>query len=285
MCGPSSGWTVRCEVYCRQAICAFRIVETAAGADRRPRPRRAAPRVPRRDERRRRSRRAVPDRRELARLPRVLRAAGVDRDLRRAPDERDLRLRLDAREDPHRLRPKCRRSSSGTRACPAARRSPPTTRRSAPRGPTCSSSSGRTCEPLVEAFGYRNVSVEGYEADDVIAALAEQAKARGRPGDGRHRRPRRLPARRRRRADHDDLARHHRHEGLRPRGRDRPLRHPARAGPRLHRPQGRHVRQHPRRPRHRRQDRRASCCSDFGDLEERARARRRDLGRQAQART
>src|SRR4051812_46337768 len=35
--------------------------------------------------------------------------------------------------------------------------------------------------PLVEAFGYRNISVEGYEADDVIAALTEQAKARGIP--------------------------------------------------------------------------------------------------------
>src|SRR3954463_2158990 len=32
--------------------------------------------------------------------------------------------------------------------------------------------------PLVEAFGYSNVSVEGYEADDVIATLAEQAKER-----------------------------------------------------------------------------------------------------------
>jgi DNA polymerase-1 len=30
-------------------------------------------------------------------------------------------------------------------------------------------------EPLVEAFGYRNVKVEGYEADDLIASLAEQA--------------------------------------------------------------------------------------------------------------
>jgi DNA polymerase-1 len=30
-------------------------------------------------------------------------------------------------------------------------------------------------EPLVEAFGYRNVRVEGYEADDVLASLAEQA--------------------------------------------------------------------------------------------------------------
>src|SRR3984893_14216651 len=30
-------------------------------------------------------------------------------------------------------------------------------------------------EPLVEAFGYANVRVEGYEADDVIASLAERA--------------------------------------------------------------------------------------------------------------
>ena len=34
-------------------------------------------------------------------------------------------------------------------------------------------------EPLVEAFGYRNVHVEGYEADDVIATLAERAKSAG----------------------------------------------------------------------------------------------------------
>jgi DNA polymerase-1 len=30
-------------------------------------------------------------------------------------------------------------------------------------------------EPLVEAFGYSNIKVDGYEADDVIASLAEQA--------------------------------------------------------------------------------------------------------------
>jgi DNA polymerase I len=34
-------------------------------------------------------------------------------------------------------------------------------------------------EPLVEAFGYRNIKVEGYEADDVIATLAEEAKRSG----------------------------------------------------------------------------------------------------------
>jgi DNA polymerase-1 len=36
-------------------------------------------------------------------------------------------------------------------------------------------------EPLVEAFGYENVRVQGYEADDVIASLAERAKAAGIP--------------------------------------------------------------------------------------------------------
>jgi len=36
-------------------------------------------------------------------------------------------------------------------------------------------------EPLVEAFGYRNVKLEGYEADDVIATLAEQARVAGVP--------------------------------------------------------------------------------------------------------
>jgi DNA polymerase-1 len=35
--------------------------------------------------------------------------------------------------------------------------------------------------PLVEAFGYRNISVEGFEADDVIAALVDQARQRDIP--------------------------------------------------------------------------------------------------------
>ncbi|MGO9885149.1 MAG: DNA polymerase I [Solirubrobacteraceae bacterium] len=32
-------------------------------------------------------------------------------------------------------------------------------------------------EPLVDAFGYRNLQVDGYEADDVIASIAERAKS------------------------------------------------------------------------------------------------------------
>src|SRR3954462_9620026 len=33
--------------------------------------------------------------------------------------------------------------------------------------------------PLVEAFGYRNVKVDGYEADDVIASITREAHERG----------------------------------------------------------------------------------------------------------
>ena len=36
-------------------------------------------------------------------------------------------------------------------------------------------------EPLVEAFGYRNLAVPGFEADDVIASIAERAKQQAPP--------------------------------------------------------------------------------------------------------
>jgi DNA polymerase I len=36
-------------------------------------------------------------------------------------------------------------------------------------------------EPLVDAFGYRNIRVDGYEADDVIASIAEVAKRQDPP--------------------------------------------------------------------------------------------------------
>jgi DNA polymerase-1 len=36
-------------------------------------------------------------------------------------------------------------------------------------------------EPLAEAFGYRNVKVDGFEADDVIASIAERAREAGVP--------------------------------------------------------------------------------------------------------
>ena len=79
--------------------------------------------------------------------------------------------------------------------------------------------------------------------------------ARGHRRHGRDRRPRRVPADRASNVQGDGHGpRHHRHQALRPRGGDRPVRHPARADPRLLRPQGRHLGQHPRRPGHRRQD-------------------------------
>ncbi|MGI8511716.1 MAG: PIN domain-containing protein, partial [Solirubrobacteraceae bacterium] len=34
-------------------------------------------------------------------------------------------------------------------------------------------------EPIVEAFGYENVAVAGWEADDVIATIAERARDAG----------------------------------------------------------------------------------------------------------
>ena len=76
-------------------------------------------------------------------------------------------------------------------------------------------------------------------------------------------------------------ARHHRHQALRPPGGDRPLRHRARADPRLLRPQGRHVGQHPRRPGHRRQDRRRPAAALRRPRDD-PRLGRRDLRRQAQ---
>ena len=136
--------------------------------------------------------------------------------------------------------------------------------------------------PLVEAFGYTNVKVEGYEADDVIATAGRARPRGGDPGDGRHRRPRRLPAGRRRDPGDEHLARDHRDQGLRPRGGDRALRRPARAGHRPDGPARRHLRQHPRRPRHRREDRRPAAA-EIRHARGRARQRRGGLRRQTQA--
>ena len=90
------------------------------------------------------SARALPDRRQLARLPGLLRAARVDRDRRRAADQRDLRARLDAGQNHRRAPSRAASSSPGTRGCRGARSPTTSTRPSAPRGPTCCASSGRT---------------------------------------------------------------------------------------------------------------------------------------------
>ena len=70
--------------------------------------------------------------------------------------------------------------------------------------------------PLAEAFGFHNVKVEGWEADDVIATLAQPRPRGGDSRDGGLGRPRRLPGGRRRRAGDDHLPRRHRHQDLRP---------------------------------------------------------------------
>ena len=48
--------------------------------------------------------------------------------------------------------------------------------------------------PLVDAFGYENVKVAGYEADDVIATLARQAREQGIEVSVADRRSRPVPA-------------------------------------------------------------------------------------------
>ena len=131
-------------------------------------------------------------------------------------------------------------------------------------------------EPLVDAFGYANVKVPGYEADDVIATLAREARERGLEVMVVTGRPGHLPADRGRREGDGHGARHHGHEDLRQRGRGGPLRHPAGADPRLLRPEGRHLGQHPGRAGHRRQDRRAAAPA-VRRPRDRAREHRPDL--------
>ena len=68
--------------------------------------------------------------------------------------------------------------------------------------------------PIVEAFGYRNLEFEGWEADDVIATLAHRADEAGIKTTRRLDRPRRLPARERQRRADDDPARRLRRQRL-----------------------------------------------------------------------
>ena len=138
--------------------------------------------------------------------------------------------------------------------------------------------------PLAEAFGFANVAVEGYEADDVIATLARQACDAEIPvmivsgdrdvyqlvGDGV-----RVMTTSRGVTDTKIYDRD---------GGGRALRRPAGARPRPDRAQGRHLRQHPRRPRDRRQDRRPAAAA-VRLARGRARLGRRDLRRRSASRT
>ena len=110
--------------------------------------------------------------------------------------------------------------------------------------------------PIVEAFGYTNFRVDGKEADDVIGTLSPDRGGRRPPRVRGLDRSRRLPAGIRQRLHHDDSARGGRRRRLHARPDPPALRHRPRPDPRLHRPQGRHLGQHPRGAGHRREDRR-----------------------------
>ena len=113
--------------------------------------------------------------------------------------------------------------------------------------------------PLSEAFGFSNVRVEGWEADDVIATLASAGPRAGIPvmivsgdrdvyqlvGDGVRVMTTSRGVTDTKIYDRDGVVERY---GV-----------AAGAGPRPHRAQGRHLRQHPRRPRDRRQDRRPAA--------------------------
>ena len=103
---------------------------------------------------------------------------GVDRDRRRAADERDLRVRLDDGQDPHRPLAEGgdRRLGQGLVGAREGLRRVQVAAQVAPRP---AQGAVAALAPLAEAFGFKNVSVEGYEADDVIATLARQASTPG----------------------------------------------------------------------------------------------------------
>ena len=201
---------------------------------------------------------AVPDRRQQPRLPRLLRAPGVDRDLQGAAHERDLRVRVDAREDPHRVRRQAHARrlgrghvgpQGGLRGLQGAAR----LEARPARGAVAPHAAAR------RRFGYENVQGGGLRGGRRDRDARPPGARAGHRRDGRDRRPRPVPADRAGRAGDGHEPRDHRDEDLRPRRGDRPLRHRARADPRLLRAEGRHLGQHPGRSGHRREDRLAAA--------------------------
>ena len=197
--------------------------------------------------------------------------------------QRHLRLRLDAGEDPHRLRPQVHRRRVGRRLERAARRSTPSTRPSAPAARTCSRSSGRTSSRWSTRSGTATSRSTATRPTTSSPRLAEVAKTQDPPievmvvtGD----------------RDAYQLV----DEQVRIMTTSRGITDtkvydrqgvidrygiPPELVPGLHRAQGRHLGQHPRRPRHRRQDRRRPAPA-LRLAGERARQHRRDQRRQAQ---
>ena len=201
--------------------------------------------------------RAVPRRRQQPRLPRVLRAARGAADDRRAADERAPRLHEHALQAPLRLRPSRRRGRVGHPADPPdgdrrdVQGGAPADARPAPRAVPAlppDRRGVRLLEPRVRGLG------GGRRDRD-----ARDARGRGRdPHLCRLHRPGRVPALQRERLADDDAAGRRGRPRLHARAGRAPVRRPPRPGAGLHRPEGRHVRQHPRHPGNRGQDRRSA---------------------------
>ena len=221
------------------------------------------------------SHRAVPDRRQQPRLPRLLRAARDHCDLARLSHQRDLRLRLDAGEDPRRAWPAPDAGDLGRRVVGTqgglrrVQGAAQLEARPAARAVAAPRAAGRS----LWVSQRQGPGIRGRRRDRHAGA----SRARGGDRrDDRHGRPRRPPAGGAGGQRDGHQPRHHRHEDLRAPDGDRPLRDPARADSRLLRPQGRHLRQHPGGAGNRRQD---SCATPpaLRRPRDRARQRGRDL--------
>ena len=196
--------------------------------------------------------RAVPRRQQQPRLPRLLRAAGGARHERGHAHECAARVHEHAVQASHRLPPKGVAVAWDTR--PVERMELDDAYKSDRRPMADLLREQFHFRPIVEAFGYRNLEFEGWEADDVIATLATRADQAGIKTTVVS-------------TDRDafQLVSDNVVLMMTPRGSPtstsiRPSRSrrgsgSPRADPRFHRAQGRHLRQHPRCPGDRRQDR------------------------------
>jgi hypothetical protein len=205
--------------------------------------------------------RPVPRRRQQPRVSRVFRAARGARDERRSADERAARLRQHALQAAGGLSTASGRGGLGHAAGRAARRA-----RSVQGGPQADAGAAagavfafRSARRVVWLSQPHVLGVGGRRRD----RDARDPRRRGGSqdlrrvdGSGRHAAPHRQ------RVPDDDAAGRVRRAGLHPRARGPALRGHPRADPGFHRPQGRHLRQHRRRPWHRGQDRRPA----LGDL-------------------
>ena len=118
---------------------------------------------------------ALHARRQRAHVPGLLRAARGARDDRGLPDERAARLREHADEScsPTTGRRAC--SARLGRVADAPPRAVPHYKAGRRPMPDLLQQQRPYFKPLVEAFGYENLSVEGHEADDVIGTLSRLA--------------------------------------------------------------------------------------------------------------